>query len=147
MGLFRETGLLMNPTFIAFMPWTTRAGYVDLLATIRSLDLIDHVSPVQLAIRLLITNNSRLLELEDVRSLVRHYDLAALAWIWSHPDPDVDRLARDALVIVNRGAKSGRTRREIFADLWELASGERLPEVTGLLPRATIPYLNEPWYC
>ena len=59
----RDVGLTLAPTFVAFTPWTTLAGYCDLLQTIDRLDLADHVSPVQLAIRLLVTESSRLLEL------------------------------------------------------------------------------------
>ena len=35
-ALFREAGLLLNPTFIAFLPWTTRAGYLELLTRHRA---------------------------------------------------------------------------------------------------------------
>ena len=44
------TGLALNPTFVAFTPWTTRAGYAAFPAR-RScdLDLVDHVAPVQYA--------------------------------------------------------------------------------------------------
>jgi radical SAM superfamily enzyme YgiQ (UPF0313 family) len=143
----RSAGLLLNPTFIAFLPWTTRAGYLELLSVLRELDLIEQVSPVQLALRLLIPAGSRVLELEDVRRLVSEFDPGALAWKWSHADPTVDQLARAALAAVHRGQKSGRPRREIFAEVWKLAAGEPLPVEPDLLPRAAVPYLNEPWYC
>ena len=146
-ALFRAAGLRLNPTFIAFMPWTTREGYVDLLSAIRELDLIEQVSPVQLALRLLIPVGSRLLELEDVKRVVREFDERALAWRWVHPDPDVDRLAMAVMEAASRGQKAGRSRLETFAEVWELATGERLPEDPDVLPRAAVPYLNEPWYC
>ena len=62
----RAVGLTLAPTFVAFTPWTTLEGYVDLLETIAELDLVDHVAPIQLAIRLLIPAGSRLLELDEV---------------------------------------------------------------------------------
>jgi hypothetical protein len=62
--LFEEYGLVLSPTFIPFTPWTSRAGYCELLDTIASLNLIEHVAPVQLSLRLLITQGSRLLELD-----------------------------------------------------------------------------------
>jgi radical SAM superfamily enzyme YgiQ (UPF0313 family) len=145
-ALCGETGLLLNPTFIAFLPWTTRSGYLDLLTVIRELDLVDHVGSVQLALRLLITSGSRLLDLEEVRQVVRDFDPEALAWRWSHPDPEMDRLAHAALLLVAAEQKKGSTRRQIFARLWELAEG-RPPEDFDLLPRSAVPYLNEPWYC
>jgi hypothetical protein len=143
----RSARLLLNPTFIAFLPWTTRAGYLDLLSVLRELDLIEQVSPVQLGLRLLIPAGSRILELEDVRRLVSRFDSDALAWKWSHADPTMDQLARAALATVQRGQNSGRSRRQIFGDVWKLAAGEPLPDQPDLLPRAAVPYLNEPWYC
>ena len=52
------------PTFVAFHPWLTLDGYCDLLECLQDLDLVDHVAPIQLAIRLLIPRGSRLLELD-----------------------------------------------------------------------------------
>jgi hypothetical protein len=145
--LSAQSGLLLNPTFIAFTPWTTRRGYLDLLATIRELGLIDHVGSVQLALRLLIPNGSLLLESDEIRRLVGAFDTEALAWRWSHPDSRMDDLAHQALLYVGREQKRGRSRRQIFDGLWEMAGGQPVPDESELLPRAAIPYLNEPWYC
>ena len=88
--LFREAGLALTPTFVAFTPWTTLRGYAELLSAIEELDLVEHVAPVQLAIRLLIPAGSRLLELQDIQQLVGRFDSAALAYPWKHADPRVD---------------------------------------------------------
>ncbi len=56
------------PTFVAFTPWTTIDGYIDLLDVVADLDLVAHVAPVQWGIRLLVTWESRLLELPDIQS-------------------------------------------------------------------------------
>ncbi len=53
-ALCRAAGVTLVPTFVAFHPWLTLDGYCDLLDTIDGLDLVDHVAPIQLAIRLLI---------------------------------------------------------------------------------------------
>ena len=144
---FRDEGLSLNPTFIAFTPWTTRQDYLDLFRTIRELDLIDQVGSVQLALRLLIPAGSRLLELPDIQRVLRFYDTESLAWTWRHPDDLMDALARTALKVVAREQKHGRSRREIFEMLWELAGGESVPEEWDRISRAAVPYLNEPWYC
>ena len=52
--LFRDIGLNLCPTFVAFTPWTTLESYDDFLDTLADLDLIENVSSIQLAIRLLI---------------------------------------------------------------------------------------------
>ena len=77
----RAAGVALVPTFVAFHPWLSLEGYCELLDTIETLDLEMHVAPIQLAIRLLITEGSRLLELDDVpnaRSRVRsgHADVS-----------------------------------------------------------------------
>ena len=140
---FREIGLTLAPTFIPFTPWTTRDSYRDQLAVLAEHELIDKVAPIQLALRLLIPNGSRLLELDDVRSTITGFDESALLHRWKHPDPQLDALADQALKLAGRRAP----RREVFKELWELASGDALPENFDLMPRGTIPYMDEPWYC
>ena len=146
----RETGLTLVPTFVAFTPWTTLAGYCELLQAIDALDLVDHVSPVQLVIRLLIPEGSRLLELEEVRALVRPYSPASLIYPWQHPDPAVDALQRRLEAMVGNQLRSDR--QEVFSRVWETAHAAagmsgRLRRQHPRLARAAIPYLNEPWYC
>ncbi|HLK19889.1 MAG TPA: CUAEP/CCAEP-tail radical SAM protein [Bryobacteraceae bacterium] len=140
---FRSVGLTLAPTFIAFTPWTTRSSYRDLLATLLELDLVEHVAPIQLALRLLIPRGSRMLELDDVQRRIIGFDEAALLYRWKHEDPRMDALAEKALKLA---AHKG-PRREIFAKMWEFASDQPLPENFELMPRATIPYMDEPWYC
>ena len=60
-ALCRDAGVTLVPTFVAFHPWLTLAGYCDLLDTIERLDLVDCVAPIQLAIRLLLPRGSLLM--------------------------------------------------------------------------------------
>jgi radical SAM superfamily enzyme YgiQ (UPF0313 family) len=140
---FRQIELKLTPTFIAFTPWTSVESYRRFLASIRDLDLIENVSPIQLALRLLIPAGSRMLELQEIRAVVTAFDGPALLHRWEHPDTAVDRLAEAALKL----ASLKGTRRELFRQLWELAYGEPLYEPLDLVPRAAIPYMDEPWYC
>jgi radical SAM superfamily enzyme YgiQ (UPF0313 family) len=147
---FRDLDLVLSPTFVAFTPWTTIERYLEMLRTIDRLDLVDHVAPIQLAIRLLVTEGSRLLELSDVRSVIGPFDPRCLTYPWAHPDARVDALQKsiEALVGVNLSA----SRRDVFARVWNLAhdaAGVPPPAVLDQprAARATIPYLNEPWYC
>lgn len=151
--LCRETGLVLNPTFVAFTPWISVEGYQDLLSLLAELDLIEQVAPIQLAIRLLIPAGSKLLELPDVRDMVGPFDEAGLIYPWRHKDPSVDRLQADIQALVQAGAARGEDRREIFSQVWMLA--ERSPvgsprpfaHAAPLPHAASIPYLTEPWYC
>ena len=141
----RDAGLELAPTFIPFTPWTTRNGYRDLLRLLVDLDLVDRVAPVQLGLRLLVTANSRLLELPEIASAIEEFDQAALIYPWRHADPTLDELSAAILRLAAKDRQS--TRRELFAQIWRLATTDPLPENFDLLPRAAIPFLNEPWYC
>jgi radical SAM superfamily enzyme YgiQ (UPF0313 family) len=141
----RDIGLVLAPTFIPFTPWTTLDSYRNLLQVIADLDLIEHIAPVQLALRLLITSGSRLLELEEIRNLVGSFDFRSLAYPWKHPDLQVDRLAERVFHIAGSGPNASRA--EVFSKIWVAAHDAPLPENYHLLPRAAIPYLDEPWYC
>lgn len=150
-ALCAEARLPLSPTFIAFTPWTSVRSYLELLHAIDRLGLVDNVAPIQLAIRLLVTERSRLLELDDVRSLVGRFDPVSLTHPWTHPDPAVDAL--HALVSRIVGVKMTARRDETFERIWRAAhahAGVEPParrEWPVLADRATVPYLTEPWYC
>ena len=144
----RTIGLTLTPTFVAFTPWTTLDGYVGMLREIDRLALVAAVSPIQYAIRLLIPDGSRMLELPDVRARLDGFNANALAHIWRHPDPRVDALQQDVERLV--GARLNAPREEVFARVWGLAhaaAGAVPPPRAPLLSRAAVPYLNEPWSC
>jgi radical SAM superfamily enzyme YgiQ (UPF0313 family) len=147
--LCRAAGVVLAPTFVPFSPWTTLASYLDLLQIIDRLDLVEHVAPIQLAIRLLIPQGSRMLELEEIRAVTRPFDPRTLTFPWVHPDAAVDGLQSELMQLI--GMKTSRSRSELFGQVWDLAharantlSIRRQPPVVS---RAAIPYLNEPWYC
>ncbi|HYP06033.1 MAG TPA: CUAEP/CCAEP-tail radical SAM protein, partial [Bryobacteraceae bacterium] len=140
-------GLTLAPTFIPFTPWTTADGFRRLLDTIEALGLVENVAPVQWSLRLLISARSRLLELEDVGSLVGEFDRKALVYPWRHRDPAVDALAEQVSRIVRAGLAARRSRAELFSDVWEAAHGRPAPVDLRLLPRTVIPYMEEPWFC
>ncbi|MBI4477701.1 MAG: radical SAM protein [Acidobacteria bacterium] len=148
--LCRGAGVVLSPTFVPFTPWTTADTYAELLETIDALDLVDHVAPIQLAIRLLVTTGSRLLELSDIQRVLNgSFDEEALTYRWSHPDPRVDELQDHVMRLV--GARPAGSRREVFEAICDLTRDVvNRPRRMGEPPlrhRATIPYLTEPWYC
>jgi radical SAM superfamily enzyme YgiQ (UPF0313 family) len=149
-SLCRGAGVTLAPTFVPFTPWTTLEGYCDLLQMVDRLDLVEHVTPIQLAIRLLIPQGSRLLELEDIRAIAPAYSPTSLIHPWRHADPAVDALQRDVEQIV--GLRYAADRKTTFDRIWQIAhdtAGLSPPtrQAEPLIARATIPYLNEPWYC
>jgi len=143
-----EAGLTLAPTFVAFTPWTTLESYRDFLLSVTQLGLVDHVAPIQLAIRLLVPHGSRLLELGEVAAWLGPFDPVKLVYPWRHPDTQVDALSTAVGSVVGRGLTASR--RELFGRIWELAheslSSPVLPPPASP-SRTDIPYLNEPWYC
>jgi hypothetical protein len=117
--LCRQAGVALSPTFVPFTPWTTLEGYDELLRTLDDLQLLQQVAPIQLAIRLLITNGSPLLELPDIQAVITEFDAASLTWPWRHRDPRVDALQESVMRSI--AAKPANVR--------------------------TIPHMTEAWYC
>ena len=148
-ALTREAGLVLSPTFVAFTPWTTHASFVEMLREIDRLELVEHVAPIQYAIRLLVPQGSRMLELEEMRRITSAFDPVTLTHPWRHPDPSVDALQDRLAHLV--GVRLNSPRSELFDRVWKEAhasAGLAAPERTHPpIARSTIPYLNEPWYC
>ena len=138
-ALTRAAGLPLAPTFIPFTPWTTIDSYRGFLRELAELDLIDPVAPIQLAIRLLIPQGSLLLELPEIREIVRPFDAQSLCYPWHNSDPAVDRLCSAIQNLIKRRG----TYREIWKHVFETPFPPEAPRVS----RAAIPYLTEPWYC
>jgi radical SAM superfamily enzyme YgiQ (UPF0313 family) len=145
-----DAGLALQPTFVPFTPWTTRASYQDLLQVIADRDLISSVPSIQLAIRLLIPSRSRLLELPDITRIVEDFDSEKLVYPWIHRDLSVDELAARIFAIVSNEDKQKSSRVTIFDRIWHAAfdsdSASQLP--LGAAPsHPAVPFLSEPWYC
>jgi hypothetical protein len=153
-ALCREAGVTLSPTFVPFTPWTSLDGYLELLDHLSALDLDAVVAPIQLAIRLLVTSDSALLELPEVRDLVEPFDAALLTWPWRHGDPRVDALQRDVMQVVNSMQHAPRA--DVFAAIMEVArgtggrgvgNGSRGSAISSRGARHTPPHLTEAWYC
>ena len=143
----RKVGLNLAPTFLPFTPWTTLPSYRALLAALADLRLIDCVVPVQLAIRLLLPEGSRLLGNVDVRGCLEGFDDAGLSHRWRHPDTSVDRLQALVQGLIQR--ESGQPRHQVFGAIWRLAheiDGCPAPPLPDT-PCVSMPRLSEPWYC
>jgi radical SAM superfamily enzyme YgiQ (UPF0313 family) len=150
--LCRRAGIVLQPTFIPFTPWTTFEQLQDLFEQLNRLDLVEAVAPIQLGIRLLIPPRSRLLELEEVRGMVSPFDAKALIYPWKNRNAAIDRLCEDLQEIVASSEKLKRGRTATFEKMWQTvnhaANLKCQKREQPLLPsRATVPYLNEPWYC
>lgn len=148
-GIMRAARLPLAPTFVAFTPWTTLDGYLDLLTFIAAHDLVESVAPIQLAIRLLLPAGSALLEVPEVAALAGPLDATSLVHPWRHPDARVDGLQARIQALVGRNLHAPRA--DVFAEAYELAAEAAGRGRTRPAPprtaRVTVPYLTEPWYC
>jgi radical SAM superfamily enzyme YgiQ (UPF0313 family) len=153
---FRSLGMTLHPTFVAFTPWTTMDGYLDLLRVLAAEELVENVTPIQLGIRLLIPQGSRLLELEDARRGVGPFDAESLVYPWQNPDAQVDKLSEIVQAIAADADRKKESRSAAFARIWttahaaagaaHAAAGIEAPQLAAL-SGAAVPFLSEPWYC
>lgn len=148
---FHELGLTLHPTFVPFNPWTTMESYLDLLRVVQAEGLTENVAPIQLGIRLLIPEGSRLLELDEVRALVNPFDPQSLVYPWKHADTRLDRLSETVQAIAAEGDRKKESRPEVFERIWKAAhatAGIETPRILRSSRAITaVPFLSEPWYC
>ena len=151
-ALFREMGLILQPTFVPFTPWTSLSGYRELLALIADQDLVESVAPIQLGIRLLIPAGSRLLELADIRAAIGDFDASGLVFPWKHADTRMDLLSEHVQELANAGDRLKRSRSDTFMRIWRAANevtGERAFSDANVPTFSVrkVPHFTEPWYC
>jgi radical SAM superfamily enzyme YgiQ (UPF0313 family) len=147
---FRDLGLILHPTFVPFTPWTTIKSYLDLLQLIYEQGLTENVAPIQLGIRLLIPEGSRMLELEEIRNLLGPFDAQLLAYSWKNADPAVDVLSKVVQKIAADADREKISRSAAFERIWQAAhaaAGIQPPRITIGKNPAAVPFLSEPWYC
>jgi hypothetical protein len=138
---------------VSFTPWTSLDDYIDVFDVVECEGLIDHVDPVQYAVRLLIPPGSLLLQRPAVQPFLRGLDQAAFSYRWSHPNPRMDELHRAAMSLVEKAAKTDADPALTFEQLRALAvavrDGREPAAVTSHLPltRRRSPRLTEPWFC
>ena len=146
--LCRTAGVRLSPTFVPFTPWSTAAGYVELLDQLRALELEEDVAPIQLGIRLLVTADSALLELEEIRGVIDAFDPGSLTYPWRHADPALDELQTKIMRLVSSLGASPR--HEVFDAIDAVAREVEPGSVASALSRKTAPtapHMTEAWYC
>ncbi len=144
--------LPVHPTWLPFTPWTSLDDYLDMLAWIRTRDLITHVPAVQLTIRLLIPPNSALLADNPPGSL-GELSPSDFAYAWKHPDPRMDELQARVTIIAEEAA--AEKPHVAFSAIERLAysMANRPVPVQPLWARParrlrpTPPRLTEDWFC
>jgi radical SAM superfamily enzyme YgiQ (UPF0313 family) len=148
---FHSLGMTLHPTFVPLTPWTTMEGYLDLLRVLAAEELVENVAPIQLGIRLLIPEGSRLLELDEVNRLVGAFDAKSLVYPWKNVDPRLDELSEAVQAIAAESDRRKESRFVAFGRIWQAAhemAGATAPELCSTkTSHVPVPFLSEPWYC
>ncbi len=153
----RAAGIAPRPSFVPFTPWTSLNEYRDLLQFVEDEDLILHLDPVQLSIRLLLPPGSLLLDHSELRDHLGPLDPERFTYSWTHPDPGMDRLHREVTALVEDAARAQedpwvtfrriRCAADRAAGLAESHAPEALTAPPPSHDKGRPPRLSEPWYC
>jgi hypothetical protein len=149
LGVCREAGIPLRPTWVAFTPWTTLEDYCEVLNFVEANGLVDHIDPVQFAIRLLIPPGSLLAEHPETLPHRGELDEAAFTYRWQHPDPAMDALQKEVSQLVERDTMAETDPATTFFRILELAHGREPADAVCLLPsdRLRTARLTETWFC
>jgi len=149
-SMMNEHNIALAPTFIPFTPWSTVDNYINLLDRIAELKLIMSVNPVQLSLRLLIPNGSRILELPKEETCITDFNPASLGYTWVHKDPQIDLLQENIRHWTEKAENKGLSRLQIFNGIRRIAlkaAGRESQDVTEDYSGNIVPTHSESWYC
>jgi radical SAM superfamily enzyme YgiQ (UPF0313 family) len=150
----RAAGIALRPTWVPFTPWTTLDDYAELLDFVAEEGLIDHVDPVQYALRLLVPPGSLLAGSAAMRPHLGDLVPEDFAYRWRHPDARMDELQAAVAQAGAQAAERGEDPAVTFDRVRALADAAgdgrwpRVAEAPRLAhDRPRPPYLTEPWFC
>ena len=152
-GLMREAGIALRPTWVAFTPWTTLEDYRAMLDFVLAEGLVDAVDPVQYSLRLLVPPGSLLADHAAMRPHLGPLVDGAFSYAWTHPDPRMDRLQAEVARVVEAAAEAHADDAVTFDQARALADGaagvptRRLSAALWRPDRRRPPRLTEPWFC
>jgi radical SAM superfamily enzyme YgiQ (UPF0313 family) len=151
LGILDAAGIALQPTLVAFTPWTSLQDYIDQIEFFRGRGMIAHVPPIQLAIRLLVPPSSALLDDPETAACFGPLDPDAFTHRWVHPDSRMDRLHEQVSVVVERAHAEGEDSLATWDRIRQLAYAAagrvpaREPSAPALRPEP--PRLTENWFC
>ena len=151
-GLMREAGIPLRPTWVAFTPWTTLDDYRAMLDFVDAEDLVDAVDPVQYSLRLLVPPGSLLAGHPAMQPYLGALAEGAFSHAWSHPDPRMDALHAEVARVVQEAAEAHADDASTFDRVRALADARAGGATRRVAPRlrpdrARPPRLTEPWFC
>lgn len=145
-------GIALRPSLVSFTPWTTLEDYLDMLECIQREDLVEHVDPVHLSIRLLVPPGSSLFKDSDIMSFTWGLDQPNFYYRWSHPDPRMDILHGAVSRRVEEAVTLGEDQQATFAAIRSLTMRALGRLEKSASPKVSAggkkpPRLTEGWFC
>jgi len=150
LGILDSAGIPLQPTLVAFTPWTTLADYVRQIDWIHERGLVEHIPPIQLSIRLLVPPRSALLTQPDTEQWLGPLNPEFFTHRWSHTDPRMDTLqarVSDLVEEAERTDESGIVTHSKIRALAYAIVGAPIPPLAHTHTRPHPPRLTENWFC
>jgi hypothetical protein len=139
-GVLRDAGIDVRPSWLPFTPWTTRESFVALLDFVHDHDLVGSVDPVQYSVRLLLPKGSLFLTHPDLVPHVGPWDEARSTFSWRSADPAVDELQQRVAALVEADGDA----RDLYAAVRAAAGAPPVDLTNATVGR---PRLTESWFC
>ncbi|HMR94942.1 MAG TPA: CUAEP/CCAEP-tail radical SAM protein [Microthrixaceae bacterium] len=153
-AVLRSHGIEVRPSLLPFTPWTTLASLVELMDFVADHDLIGNVDPVHYSIRLLVPEDSLLVDHPAMGPHLGRYVADQLGYEWSSADPRTDELQVRVAAVVERAAAVDQPLATTFAEVDALvrAAAGMEPRHTPIDAEAAAraqsrPRLTEAWFC
>lgn len=146
-GLVRQAGMHIRPTWLPFFPWTGPGDVADIFEFLDANDLVAATDPVQMSIKLLLPKGSLLEEHPAVVPHLRGYDEKALSWSWEFVDERTALLYEELEAVASAASDCGQDIAVTLNEMRELVSrvsGQPLPP---FVLDSDAPRLTESWYC
>jgi radical SAM superfamily enzyme YgiQ (UPF0313 family) len=147
-GVLRDAGVHVRPTWLPFLPWTRPDDMVRLVEFLDLHELWAATDPVQLSIKLLIPEGSLLERHPAVTPFLLGYEPAALTWAWNFEHPAAELLHKQLDAIAAEASDTKADFRETLAAM-RMAIGQAIGVDLGPLAGwgAPAPHLTESWFC
>ena len=153
-GLLRQHGIEVRPSLLPFTPWTTLEDMVELIDFVTDHDLIGNVDPVHYSIRLLVPQDSLLVDEPAMAAHLGRYVPEQLGYEWTAEDPRTEVLQQRLAELVELSAAAGRPIAETFAEVRDVVrSAAGVSPISAAVDPATAeaaqarPRLTEAWFC
>lgn len=151
LAILDEAGIALQPTLVAFTPWTTLEDFLGQIEWITARNVEEYIPAIHLSIRLLIPPRSAILNLPESKPWLGELDAAGFTYRWAHPDPRMDTLQLQIAQIVEAAAQAEEPARATYAKIQQAAyaaADQPVPlTIRQAAPRSTPPRLTENWFC